>query len=361
MEENEQELKTSISTDASIKTTPCVIGKIHEHRTSTEYASQHAKEKHKNRSRADSLQLDKKRSQNVGITGQLLSGPVEVVNLIVSDEVADLATEPLSHFGIGFNQAFGHDMLQPLGHVVLCKNKLDGRQCAVKKIRLKDKSQPLHDRILRWLICSDGCPSTFHQSCLDIQNFTSGVWHCVYCCCKFCGIVSQMDDAHNAPEMISCFHQLCVQVVDAPNHDSGCLSFCGKKCQEDDDEADTIGKKGNEDLCDKLDTSTLNAHLKELMPGLTAKVFRTYNASITLDNMLNRDTKGGGNIAENVFVYNQPNKEVAIICNYQRSVSKSHNAQMMKLDEKIQELKDVVQELVTNNYSNIIGFRILIR
>ncbi|KAE9620442.1 hypothetical protein Lal_00019286 [Lupinus albus] len=33
------------------------------------------------------------------------------------------------------------------GHVVLCKNKLDGRQYAVKKIRLKDKSMP--ERILR--------------------------------------------------------------------------------------------------------------------------------------------------------------------------------------------------------------------
>lgn len=43
------------------------------------------------------------------------------------------------------------------------------------------------------------------------------------------------------------------------------------------------GKKGSDDLFDKLDTSKLNAHLKELMPGLTAKVFRTYNASFTLE------------------------------------------------------------------------------
>lgn len=46
------------------------------------------------------------------------------------------------------------------------------------------------------------------------------------------------------------------------------------------------GKSKSDDLFDKLDTSKLNAHLKELMPGLTAKVFRTYNASITLDEMV---------------------------------------------------------------------------
>ncbi|ERN08515.1 hypothetical protein AMTR_s04000p00007400, partial [Amborella trichopoda] len=45
------------------------------------------------------------------------------------------------------------------------------------------------------------------------------------------------------------------------------------------------GKKEGDDLFDKLDTSKLNAHLKELMPGLTAKVFRTYNASETLDRL----------------------------------------------------------------------------
>lgn len=43
------------------------------------------------------------------------------------------------------------------------------------------------------------------------------------------------------------------------------------------------GKSKEDDLFDELDTSKLNAHLKELVPGLTAKVFRTYNASFTLD------------------------------------------------------------------------------
>ncbi|CAL5390367.1 unnamed protein product [Camellia sinensis] len=99
-----------------------------------------------------------------------------------------------------------------------------------------------------------------------------------------------------------------------------------------------IGKSGSDDLFDKLDTSKLNAHLKELMPGLTAKVFRTYNASITLDDMW--ETKGG-DVTENVVVYQHANKEVAIICNHQRTVSKSHSTQISRLNEKIEELKVV--------------------
>lgn len=104
------------------------------------------------------------------------------------------------------------------------------------------------------------------------------------------------------------------------------------------------GKDANDDLFDKLDTSKLNAHLKELMPGLTAKVFRTYNASITLDDMLSREARSG-DVAEKVVIYQHANKEVAIICNHQRTVSKSHSAQMLRLNEKIEELKVVLEEL----------------
>ncbi|KAK8644004.1 hypothetical protein V6N13_013280 [Hibiscus sabdariffa] len=107
------------------------------------------------------------------------------------------------------------------------------------------------------------------------------------------------------------------------------------------------GKSKTDDLFDELDTSKLNAHLKELMPGLTAKVFRTYNASITLDDMLNKETKDG-DVAEKVVIYQRANKEVAIICNHQRTISKSHSAQMSRLTEKITELKGVLKELKTD-------------
>ncbi|RAL54983.1 hypothetical protein DM860_013679 [Cuscuta australis] len=113
----------------------------------------------------------------------------ELFNLgLVSEQVRDLANEPPSIFNKAFSRAFQQHMvsskisqfwkassnlevqnslssptsrylndfeeLRPLGHggfghVVLCKNKLDGRQYAVKKIRMKDKNPPLNDHILR--------------------------------------------------------------------------------------------------------------------------------------------------------------------------------------------------------------------
>lgn len=48
------------------------------------------------------------------------------------------------------------------------------------------------------------------------------------------------------------------------------------------------GKKPEEDLFDKIDAQALNDYLKSQMDGLTAKVFRTYNASSTLEQELKK-------------------------------------------------------------------------
>ena len=55
-------------------------------------------------------------------------------------------------------------------------------------------------------------------------------------------------------------------------------------------------KKKGDDLFDRLNTSILNEYLTSLMPGLTAKVFRTYNASYTLQEQLNELTDEGENV-----------------------------------------------------------------
>ncbi|XP_024370141.1 DNA topoisomerase 1 beta [Physcomitrium patens] len=106
------------------------------------------------------------------------------------------------------------------------------------------------------------------------------------------------------------------------------------------------GKKEGDDLFERLDTTKLNLHLKGIMPSLTAKVFRTYNASITLDNLL-QDTTGETTI-EIIADYQRANKQVAILCNHQRSVSKGHSAQMERLEGKMQELEEQLEELETD-------------
>ncbi|GLT66610.1 hypothetical protein SLA2020_389670 [Shorea laevis] len=63
--------------------------------------------------------------------------------------------------------------------------------------------------------------------------------------------------------------------------------------------------------------------------------------------MLNRETKDG-DVADKIVVYQHANKEVAIICNHQRSVSKSHSQQMSRLTEKISELQGLMKELKTD-------------
>ncbi|XP_031121951.1 increased DNA methylation 1-like [Ipomoea triloba] len=93
------------------------------------------------------------------------------------------------------------------------------------------------------LICCDGCPSTFHQSCLNIQKFPTGDWRCIYCSCKFCGTISgnschHVDDTTNDSELSSCllcegkFHLACTQTEGTEGFDSKDLSFCGNGCKK---------------------------------------------------------------------------------------------------------------------------------
>jgi len=97
-------------------------------------------------------------------------------------------------------------------------------------------------------------------------------------------------------------------------------------------------KNKGDDIFDRLTTSTLNKHLSSYMQGLTAKVFRTYNASWTMATLL-KDMKATGTIPEKMKQYNDANRKVAILCNHKRTVGASHESQMGKLQEKINALR----------------------
>jgi DNA topoisomerase I len=71
------------------------------------------------------------------------------------------------------------------------------------------------------------------------------------------------------------------------------------------------------------------------MKGLTAKVFRTYNASITFQEQLDNNTPKGASLQELLNAYNKANRMVAILCNHQRSVPKTHETSMGKMRDKV--------------------------
>ena len=64
------------------------------------------------------------------------------------------------------------------------------------------------------------------------------------------------------------------------------------------------------------------------MPGLTAKVFRTYNASTTLQQQLDELTDEDSSVAAKFLQYNRANRAVAILCNHQRSAPKTFDKQV---------------------------------
>jgi len=115
----------------------------------------------------------------------------------------------------------------------------------------------------------------------------------------------------------------------------------------------TEKKKSSDEVFDAISTSLLNEHLKTLMPELTAKVFRTYNASVTLEKELYKtDISPEEHPTTKRNFYNAANREVAILCNHQRSIPKGHDAAIQKLKETMEaivddrdEMEDWIEEL----------------
>ena len=112
-------------------------------------------------------------------------------------------------------------------------------------------------------------------------------------------------------------------------------------------------KKPSEDLFEQINPAMLNIYLKSMMEDLTAKVFRTYNASELFQTELNDinksidklDSKETDKINLILDMYNRANIKVAMLCNHQKNVSKSFNEQIDKVTDKIKELKTKRKEL----------------
>jgi DNA topoisomerase-1 len=103
----------------------------------------------------------------------------------------------------------------------------------------------------------------------------------------------------------------------------------------------TLKKNGkdSQSIFTSLSTSGLNKHLNRCMKGLTAKVFRTFNASITFQQQVDLLTNSNDSIPDKLLSYNRANREVAILCNHQRTAPKTHDQMIAKIGDRIRAFK----------------------
>jgi DNA topoisomerase I len=108
----------------------------------------------------------------------------------------------------------------------------------------------------------------------------------------------------------------------------------------------TSNKSRKDQLFDLINASSMNSYLDDLMEGLTAKVFRTFNASTVFQKELdkiNEDKVKSIHESERInyliTMFNQANTTVALLCNHQKSVSGKFDEMIEKLDQKIKDLK----------------------
>ena len=98
---------------------------------------------------------------------------------------------------------------------------------------------------------------------------------------------------------------------------------------------------GNETIFNGVRSQKVNAYLAEVMPDLTAKVFRTYHASTTTKRVLN-----SSNIHRNAPLYlkkyqaTMANLEAAKVCNHKRKLPKTWEETLRKKKERLQALKE---------------------
>ena len=118
-------------------------------------------------------------------------------------------------------------------------------------------------------------------------------------------------------------------------------------------------KTNGDQLFDMITTNDVNKYLQTFMKGLTAKVFRTYNASYLFQKELAKVTKkyetyqGDDKIKLLLEEFNKANLKVAKQMNHQKKISKSYTGQVIKISEQIKELRKKMKNATSTRKTKI--------
>ena len=105
-------------------------------------------------------------------------------------------------------------------------------------------------------------------------------------------------------------------------------------------------KSRKDELFDLVNSSSLNEYLNSFLDGLTAKVWRTYNASLLFQKELDKvreekvqEIDPNERLNYLIAMFNQANTSVALLCNHQKSTNNSLDKLLSKMDAKLKEMK----------------------
>ncbi len=106
------------------------------------------------------------------------------------------------------------------------------------------------------------------------------------------------------------------------------------------------GKSKKDELFDLVTSSTLNEYLSSILPGLTAKVWRTYNASLLFQKEIDKikeekvsEIDPNERLNYLIAMFNQANTAVALLCNHQKASNSALDNMLDKIDDRLKELK----------------------
>ena len=101
----------------------------------------------------------------------------------------------------------------------------------------------------------------------------------------------------------------------------------------------TAGKRPDDLIFEGINSTHVNAFLSDIVEGLSAKVFRTYHATRTVEEALkSRDVRSAPDL-EKLYFAKDANLAAAIYCNHKRTPPKTWDESLKKKEQKLEDYK----------------------
>ncbi len=101
----------------------------------------------------------------------------------------------------------------------------------------------------------------------------------------------------------------------------------------------TKGKSPETEIFHHVSSGMVNEFLSSMVPGVTAKVFRTHHATAKTEEVLRSEDITGADDLDKLYVAKEANLQAAIFCNHQRTPPKTWEQSLQKKELKLAEAR----------------------